>query len=50
MERSSLSNFAEKIKRLPPTTFLLFALPPSTQAEVDEVLNTLRRGLVVHGT
>jgi dTDP-4-amino-4,6-dideoxygalactose transaminase len=38
-----------KSKRLPRTTFLPFALPHITQAEIDEVVDTLRTGWLTTG-
>lgn len=49
MERSSLSNVGVKNKRPPRTTFLPFALPHITQAEIDEVVDTLRSGWLTTG-
>jgi dTDP-4-amino-4,6-dideoxygalactose transaminase len=49
MERSSLSKVRVKNKRSPRTTFLPFALPHITQAEIDEVVDTLRSGWLTTG-
>jgi dTDP-4-amino-4,6-dideoxygalactose transaminase len=49
MERSSLSNVGVKNNRPPRTTFLPFALPHITQAEIDEVVDTLRSGWLTTG-
>jgi dTDP-4-amino-4,6-dideoxygalactose transaminase len=49
MERSSLVNVGIKNKRPPRTTFLPFALPHITQAEIDEVVDTLRSGWLTTG-
>ncbi len=49
MEYNSRPGIGVKSKRLPRTTFLPFALPHITQAEIDEVVDTLRSGWLTTG-
>src|SRR6266852_9120904 len=49
MEYSSFSNLEVKNKRPQRLTFLPFALPHITQAEIDEVVDTLRSGWLTTG-
>jgi dTDP-4-amino-4,6-dideoxygalactose transaminase len=49
MERSSLANVGIKNQRPLRTIFLPFALPHITQAEIDEVVDTLRSGWLTTG-
>src|SRR6266704_1418035 len=49
MEYNSRPGIGVKSKRLPRTTFLPFALPHITQAEIDEVVDTLRSGWLTSG-
>jgi dTDP-4-amino-4,6-dideoxygalactose transaminase len=49
MENNELLTLERKGKRLPRTTFLPFALPHITQAEIDEVVDTLRSGWLTTG-
>ena len=49
MENNSLLTLGRTGKRPPRTTFLPFALPHITQAEIDEVVDTLRSGWLTTG-
>src|SRR5712691_10074775 len=49
MEYSHFSPLGVKDKRPRRTTFLPFALPHITQAEIDEVVDTLRSGWLTSG-
>ena len=49
MENNKLLTLERKGKRPPRTTFLPFALPHITQAEIDEVVDTLRSGWLTTG-
>jgi len=49
MEHNKLPAFEREGKRLPRTTFLPFAVPHITQAEIDEVVDTLRTGWLTTG-
>src|SRR5438874_4251884 len=49
MDNNSLLTVKTKSKRPPRTTFLPFALPHITQAEIDEVADTLRSGWLTTG-
>ena len=49
MDSGNLITFERKSKRLPRATFLPFALPHITQAEIDEVVDTLRSGWLTTG-
>ncbi len=49
MENNSVITQKRKSEELPRTTFLPFALPHITQAEIDEVVDTLRSGWLTTG-
>ncbi|GCF10073.1 DegT/DnrJ/EryC1/StrS family aminotransferase [Dictyobacter arantiisoli] len=49
MEGRSVSQAVQVSKKLPRTTWLPFALPHITQAEIDEVVDTLRSGWLTTG-
>src|SRR5229473_6052388 len=49
MDNNTLLTLEKKSKRSPRTTFLPFALPHITQAEIDEVVDTLRSGWLTTG-
>src|SRR5215467_9220529 len=49
MEPSNLASVGVRNKRPPRTTFLPFALPHITRAEIDEVVDTLRSGWLSTG-
>jgi dTDP-4-amino-4,6-dideoxygalactose transaminase len=49
MDNNKFLTLERKCKRLPRTTFLPFALPHITQAEIDEVVDTLRSGWLTTG-
>ena len=49
MEHNTLINPEQKSKRSPRTTFLPFAVPHITQAEIDEVVDTLLSGWLTTG-
>ena len=49
MENKRVTTLEEKSGRLPRTSFLPFALPHITQAEIDEVVDSLRSGWLTTG-
>src|SRR5229473_1571619 len=49
MDNNSVITQKRKSEELPRTTFLPFALPHITQAEIDEVVDTLRSGWLTTG-
>src|SRR5713226_9622152 len=49
MEHNALVVTGLRSNRIPRTTFLPFALPHITQAEIDEVVDTLRTGWLTTG-
>src|SRR5215467_5444107 len=50
MEHNTLVTQEQEAKRPPRATFLPFALPHITQAEIDEVVDTLRSGWLTTGS
>jgi dTDP-4-amino-4,6-dideoxygalactose transaminase len=49
MDNKNLQTLGRKSKKIPRTTFLPFALPHITQAEIEEVVDTLRSGWLTTG-